>query len=94
MKVRFTQFALGEYDTVLSYIRLRSIVGAENVQRRVEKIIADLEQFPFIGTPIGHAGVRMLVATPFPYLIYYVVREAEGEVVVVDIRHGARDRDG
>ena len=94
MKVRFTQFALAEYGTVLSYIRLHSVVGAENVQRRVDKIIADLEQFPFVGTPIGHAGVRMLVATPFPYLIYYVVREAEGEVIVVDIRHGARDRDG
>jgi plasmid stabilization system protein ParE len=92
--VKVPQFALAESDTLLSYIRLRSVVGAENVQRRVEKFVADLEQFPFIGTPVGHAGVRMLVATPFPCLVYYVVREAEGDIIVVDIRHGARDRDG
>jgi len=36
----------------------------------------------------------MLVATPYPYLVYYRVEESSGDVVILDIRHGARDRDG
>jgi plasmid stabilization system protein ParE len=93
VKVRFTEFALGEYDAILTYLGERSPIGAAKVRLRLDKIIADLADFPLVGTQIGHAGVRMLVANPFPYLVYYVVREDAGEVVIVDVRHGARDRD-
>ena len=94
MRVRFTRFALAEYDAILGYIRTRSASGAEKVQLRLDKVISDLEHFPFIGTPVGHAGVRMMVATPYPYLVYDIVKETEGEIIVVDVRHGARDRNG
>jgi plasmid stabilization system protein ParE len=93
MKVRFTAVALSEYDAVLDYIRSRSPGGARSVQRRLDKVISDLERFPYIGTMIVQpANVRMLVATPYPFLVYYRVNEADGEVVILDVRHGARER--
>ncbi|HKZ96189.1 MAG TPA: type II toxin-antitoxin system RelE/ParE family toxin [Hyphomicrobiaceae bacterium] len=86
--------AVWEYNAVLHYIGARSTLGAESVQRRIDKVISDLEQLPYIGTPTRREGVRMLVATPYPYLVYYRVEESSGDVVILDIRHGARDRDG
>ncbi len=92
MNIRFTAFALSEYDAILDYISTRSPAGAKSVQRRLDKVISDLERFPYIGTVIEQhpANVRMLVATPYPFLVYYKVNEADGEVVILDVRHGAR----
>ena len=36
----------------------------------------------------------MLVATPYPYLVFYEIDQRAGEVINLHIRHGSRDRDG
>jgi toxin ParE1/3/4 len=94
MRVRFTPSALSQYSAILDYIGNRSGTGAANVKRRLDKVIRDLERFPHIGTPAPQSGVRYLVANPYPYLVFYTVAEAQSEVIIVDIRHGARKRDG
>lgn len=69
-------------------------MGARNLQRRIDDVITRLEEFPHIGTPTARTSVRLVVANPYPYLIYYKVDEGVGEVVILDVRHGARERDG
>lgn len=37
------------------------------------------------------SAVRRIVVTPYPYLVFYEVTDAE--VLILAIRHGARDPD-
>lgn len=93
MKIRFTRDALADLDEILEYIEERSGQGAVSTKRRILEVIAPLKQFPRIGTPTDMAGIRMLVATPYPYLIFYECDDASEVVVIHHIRHGRRERD-
>lgn len=46
-----------------------------------------LEQ-PFAGQATNRQGVRRIVLTPYPYLIFY--RVTDSEIVVLRFRHAAR----
>ena len=61
---------------------------------RILAAIKLLQRFPGLGTLTDDEGTRMLVATPYPYLVFYEIDVQAGEVIVLHIRHGARDRDG
>lgn len=93
MRLRFTQNALADLDEVLAYIETRSQKGAANVKRRVLEVVAHLRRFPRIGTPTNDADIRMLVATPCPYLIFYECDCILKEVVIHHIRHSKRERE-
>ena len=43
---------------------------------------------PRSGQPTSLGGMRRMVVTPYPYLIFY--EPGDGEIIV-GIRHGARD---
>lgn len=92
MKVRFTPFALAELDAIFTYINERNPTGAKRVKQRILRVIDLLRDFPKIGSSTDHAGVRMMVAHPYPYLIFYRVAEDAQEVWILDVRHGARQR--
>ena len=47
-----------------------------------------LLRFPKIGKTTKRLGMRRIVVTPFPYLIFY--REGRDEIVVHAVRHAAR----
>lgn len=89
MRVRFTPQALAELDGVLDYIAARSPQGAAHVRDRVRAALAALSEQPGTGARTSNPRLRRLVLRPYPYLLFYEVREAE--VVVIGLRHAARD---
>lgn len=89
MKLSYTPKALAELAEVLAYIAERSPKGARSVQRRLQAVIGLLPQHPNAGQRTSEPRLRRLIATPYPYLVFYEVTETE--VIVVGIRHAARD---
>jgi toxin ParE1/3/4 len=59
-------------------------------------IYASLEQllvFPFLGRRQQTEGVRKLVTRRYSYLVYYTVDSAHDEIVVLNVKHPAQDRE-
>jgi plasmid stabilization system protein ParE len=88
LKLSYTPKALAELAEVLAYIGERSPHGARNVQRRLQTVIGLLPRHPYAGQMTSEPRLRRLVATPYPYLVFYEVTETE--VIVVGVRHAAR----
>ena len=93
MKVRFTPNALADLDEVLTYIGERSGQGGARTKHRLLEVIAPLRRFPRMGTPTDMPNIRVLVATPYPYLVFYEYAEGSNDVVIQHIRHGRRERE-
>ncbi len=88
MTVRYTRRALANLVAIAAYVRAANPSAAEAVRNRIEGVIAGLAQFPLQGTPTDDPDIRRLVASPFPYLIYYRVKG--DTVIILHIRHGRR----
>ncbi len=89
MRLRYTRRALADLEQLLADIALESPLGAKRVQARLQAIIDLLPTYPSIGQVTSRTGMRRLVASPYPYLVFY---RADGdEVVIHAVRHGARD---
>jgi toxin ParE1/3/4 len=88
VKVRYTASALRQLDEVLGYIRQRNPQGARRVGRRIQIIVNLLAQHPLAGQPTERPRQRRIVASPYPYVVFYRVRDEE--VVIQRIRHTAR----
>jgi toxin ParE1/3/4 len=93
MKISFSRNALGDLDHVLEYIGAHSGQGATNTKRRILEVIAPLKRFPRIGTPTDDPNIRMLVASPYPYIIFYEYDDTAKLVVIHHIRHARRERE-
>ena len=89
MKLRLTTRAAAELDDILTYIASRSPSGARRVQRRLQATFTAIERNPGLGRRTSNARLRRIGATPYPYLVFY--EWTADEVVVIGIRHGARD---
>ena len=88
MKLRYTLRGAAELDEVLIYIEERSPQGARHVQERIQAIINLLLQYPYAGQPTSNGRLRRVVASPYPYLIFY--HATEDELVIHGVRHSAR----
>ncbi|HXY58691.1 MAG TPA: type II toxin-antitoxin system RelE/ParE family toxin, partial [Methylocystis sp.] len=89
MKVCFTAPALADLNDILSYIAARSPRGAQKVKSRVRYLIELLPAHPLLGTRTDEPGIRRLIATPYPYLIFY--EAGNDEIIIHAVRHAARD---
>lgn len=90
MKVRYASGALSDLVEILTYLSGESPASADAVLKRIDKAISILSSFPYIGQEIDEAGVRMLSLARYPYLVF--CRMKPGEVEILYIRHGARQR--
>lgn len=88
MKLRYTPRGAAELDKVLAYIEARSPQGARRVQTRIQVIINLLLQHPHAGRLTSKGRLRRIIASPYPYLIFY--QATENEIVIHGVRHGAR----
>lgn len=89
MKLRYTTPAARDLDRILTYLAERSPQGARNVQARIQETISLLLEYPGVGQPTSRRGMRRIVVSPYPYLIFYRVT---GEAIIIHaIRHGARN---
>jgi plasmid stabilization system protein ParE len=89
LKLRYTPTALAELDEILTYLAKRSPQGARNVQRRIQTVVGLIAEHPGLGRRTSRPNLRRMVALPYPYLVFYEVTEED--VVVIAVRHGARD---
>jgi toxin ParE1/3/4 len=55
--------------------------------------LQNLLLFPLSGRPQNITDVRKLVTRKYAYLIYYTVDEEREEIVVLNVKHPARERD-
>jgi plasmid stabilization system protein ParE len=88
VKLRYTPRAAAELDEVLAYIEARSPQGARRVQRRIQVIINLLLQHPHAGQLTNKGRLRRMIASPYPYLIFY--QATEDQIVIHGVRHSAR----
>ncbi|PXW64126.1 type II toxin-antitoxin system RelE/ParE family toxin [Methylobacterium sp. B4] len=89
MRLRYTPDAAAELDAILTYVASLSPQGARRVQRRIQAAIGLLLLHPLSGHATSLRPMRRIVATPYPYLIFY--EATEDEVVILGNRHAARD---
>lgn len=88
LSVRFDQRALNDLQEIRDYLLHRSPAGAERVRLHIAETIDRLADFPMLGRATDEPLVRVLPLTRYPYLIFYSV--LKDEVVILHIRHGAR----
>jgi toxin ParE1/3/4 len=92
VKLRYTLPALADLDSILNHIAAHSPQGAKRVQGRIQAIIDLLLIHPLIGIRTDDPAIRRMTTTPYPYLVFYEVTDAE--IIVHAVRHAARDPSG
>ena len=93
MKLRFTRRAVDNIAELADYIRARNPEAAEAVRSAIYDSLANLLLFPNVGRQQTTEGVRKLVTRKYSYLIYYTVDEIAEEIVILSVKHSARERD-
>jgi plasmid stabilization system protein ParE len=93
MKLRLTVRALQDLDSISEYIRAQNPQAAERVGNAIWHSLRALETYPYLGRRQTLAKVRRQVTRRYPYLIYYQIDLAAGEVIVLSVRHAAQQRD-
>jgi toxin ParE1/3/4 len=93
MRVTFDPAAQDELDDIFAWIAKDNPRAAYEMIARIEAKVMRLEipQLTQMGRPGLVEGTRELLE--WPYIIVYKVFEDRGEIVVVSIVHGARERE-
>jgi toxin ParE1/3/4 len=88
MRVRYTAKANRDLDEVLSYIKADNPEAAVAVGVAITATVSRLLSFPYLGATTDQPEVRVVMARPYRYLIFY---RADHDVIVIrNIRHPAR----
>jgi toxin ParE1/3/4 len=89
MRVRYSNLALVELDTILAHVRAENSRAASNFEARVRRVIERIAQFPEAAQEVAERpGVRRVPLVRYPYVIHDTV--GDDEVVILRIIHGAR----
>jgi plasmid stabilization system protein ParE len=92
MKVRWSETALAQFDDIFFYIYERNRSAAFSVAKRIEDLAAMmLGEFPPIGHLTDEAEARVLPVVRYPFMIFYAIDPAAGEVVILHVRPTARE---
>jgi toxin ParE1/3/4 len=91
MKARYTAAAHAEIDEIYLYIAKDNRSAADRVINQIEHTIELIEKSPRIGRLKYRQSVYMVPVRRYPqYLLFYTI---EGdEIVILNVRHGARQR--
>jgi plasmid stabilization system protein ParE len=92
MRLRYTLPALADLESILDYVADRSPRGAARIHSRIRAVTDLILRYPRAGAVTDDPSIRRVTTTPYPYLIFYEVTEAE--IVVHAVRHGAREPSG
>jgi toxin ParE1/3/4 len=93
MKLRFTPRATQDLIDIADYIRERNPAASLGVRAAILDSLQTLLRFPEIGRRQTVQGVRKLVTRKYPYFVYYRVDRPTDEIVILTIRHPARERE-
>ena len=94
MRVTFDPAASDELDRIFAWIAKDNPRAAYEMIARIEAKVTRLAtpELAHMGRPGLVEGTRELLE--WPYIIVYKVYEDRGEIVIVSVVHGARDREG
>lgn len=93
MKLRFTVRATENLIEIADYLHQRSPNASRRVREAIYGALRNLLLFPHAGRPQTTEGVRKLVSPKYAYLIYYLVDEGGGEIVILNVKHPAQQRE-
>jgi plasmid stabilization system protein ParE len=93
MKLRFASRATQDLIEIADYIRGRDAAAALRVRAAILDSLQNLVLFPEVGRRQTVEGVRKLVTRKYPYLVYYTFDQDAEEIVILTIRHSARERE-
>jgi plasmid stabilization system protein ParE len=89
MKLRFTPRATQDLAAIADHIHAHSPAAARKVRAAILQSLQNLVSFPQVGRRQKVEGVRKLVTRRYPYLI----DESADEIIILTIRHPARERE-
>ena len=92
MNLRFTPQALDDVTEIADYLKERSPSAAVKVRAAIYASLEQLLLFPSLGRRQQTEGVRKLVTRRYSYLVYYTLDAAHDEIVVLNVKHPARQR--
>jgi toxin ParE1/3/4 len=93
MKLRFTPRATHDLIDIADYIQERNPAASLRVRAAILDSLQNLLMSPEIGRRQTVEGVRKLVTRKYPYLVYYSFDRRADEIVILTIRHPARERE-
>ena len=92
MKARLTARAAADLEAIRDYLLPLNPMGAERVRAAIANTIEVLEDFPQSGRQTDVAGIRVIIVVRYSYVVYHLLSGTE--IIIVHIRHGARDAPG
>jgi toxin ParE1/3/4 len=93
MKLRFTPRATENLVEIADYLHERDPAAARRVRAVIYEGLQNLILFPNAGRLQKVERIRKFVTRKYVYLIYYIVDEAADEIVILNVKHPARERD-
>ena len=90
MRVRWTTDAADDLERICDFIAESRPESARRVAQSVVERVGTLESFPHLGRLGRVHGTREITFPPLPYVAVYEVFDAQDEVRVLRILHGAR----
>jgi len=93
MKLRLTPRATQDLSGIADYIHERSPQAALRVRSAILESLQNLAAFPRLGRRQQIEGVRKILTRRYPYLVYYTIDDAAGEIVILAIQHPAQERE-
>lgn len=92
--MKFTPKAEEDLDEIYGYIfgTLSAVIAADKLVDHIEKAIMRLKEYPVscqyvLDEPLKAKGYRKLIVDN--YLVFYLINEAEEQVVIMRILYGA-----
>jgi len=90
MRVRWTTDAADDLERICDYIAESRPESARRVAQSVVERIGTLKEFPHLGRSGRIEGTREIAFPPLPYVAVYEILDAQDEVRVLRILHGAQ----
>ena len=90
MRVRWTTDAVDDLERICDYIAESRPESARRVAQSVVERISELQSFPRIGRLGRVEGTREIAFPPLPYVAVYEILDAQDEVRVLRVLHGAQ----
>jgi addiction module RelE/StbE family toxin len=92
VKLVLTADARRHLDAIFAYVAANNPAAAKRVLASVRRAFALLREAPRIGYAGRVTGTREWPVRRLPYVIVYQVDEVGGELMIIAIYHGARQR--
>jgi plasmid stabilization system protein ParE len=93
MTVRYSGRAIAQFADIIAAISVDDPRAASAFSRRVETLASLVSRHPAIGRQTNLADIRVLPTKPYPYLIFYQPLPDGSGIVILRIRHMARNED-